>query len=189
VYLTELHAPKDFTQVRFTARERFEEVQRRIDSGFRKHRWIGLLAARHAEELYGEKHVSRKLEELLIAERERRAAMLQALKTTDRALEVAYAVFQWCDRTSLILCQNALPAMHRRIEIASLGDGKRYEIWLNEEKTVSVDPWPFSSDSFEASVEVRAVSQLSFATDRELERCLKDCAVEARCWTFQKSEH
>jgi hypothetical protein len=51
VYLTELGAPKDFTQFRFTARERCEEVRRRIDSGYRKHRWVGLLAARHAQEL------------------------------------------------------------------------------------------------------------------------------------------
>lgn len=52
VYLTDLGAPKDFTQVHFKARERYDEVQRRIDSGYRKHRWIGLLAARHAEVLY-----------------------------------------------------------------------------------------------------------------------------------------
>lgn len=188
VYLTELGAPKDFTQFRYTARERFDEVRRRIDSGYRKHRWIGLLAARHAEELYRHKNVSKKLEELLGAERQKRAAVLLELKTTEEALEAAYAVLQWCDRTSLILCQNALPAMNRRIEIASLGDGKRYEIWENEDGTVSVDPWPFRSENFDMHVEVRTVPQLTFKADRELECCLGECKVEDRVWNFRKCE-
>ncbi len=188
VYLTELGVPKDFTQFRYTARERFEEVLRRIDSGYRKHRWIGLLAARHAEELYRHKNVSKKLKELLGAERQKRAVVLLELKTTGEALEAAYAVLQWCDRTSLILCQNALPAMHRRIEIASLGDGKRYEIWENEDRTVSVEPWPFSSEIIDVHVEVRTVAQLTFKGDRELERRLQECAVEDRCWNFRKCE-
>lgn len=186
VYLTELGAPKDFTQFRFTARERFEEVQRRIDSGYRKHRWIGLLAARHAEELYHREPVSKKLTELLAAEAKKQSGLLHQLKTTKEALESAYAVLQWCDRTSLILCQNALPAMERRIEITSLGNGKRYEMWKNEDQTISVDPWPFRSESFEVHVEVRTVCQLAFTSDQQLELMLQECAVEDRCWNFRK---
>jgi hypothetical protein len=184
VYLTELGAPKDFTQFRFTDRERFEEVLRRIDSGYRKHRWIGLLAARHAEELYRQEKVSKKLEKLLEGELQKRASVLDDMRTTEKALEAAYAALLWCDRMSLILCQNALPAMHRRIEIAPLGDGERYEIWQNEDQTVSVEPWPFTSENFDVHVEVRTVHQLTFKGDRALERCLCECAVEDRGWRF-----
>lgn len=186
-YLTELGAPKDFAQFRFTARERFAEVVRRVDSGYRKHRWIGLLAARHAQELYGREHVSKKLTALLEAERRKHVSVLAELRTTDAVLEAAYAVLQWCDRISLILCQNALPTMHRRIEIAALGDGKRYELWQKEDDTLSVKPWPFSSDCFDVHVEVRTVHQLSFASDRELERCLWESPVEDRAWSFHKT--
>ena len=188
IYLTELGAPKDFTQFQFKARERYDDVQRRIDNGYRKHRWIGLLATRHAEELYGQVNVSKKLETLLGIERQKRASVLQELKTSEQALEIAYAIFQWCDRASLILCQKALPAMHRRLEVASLGDRKRYEIWENEEQAVSVDPWPFDSDKFEVHVEVRTIQQMTFTNDRELERCLKECEVEDRFWTIEKCE-
>ncbi|HET6423398.1 MAG TPA: DUF3891 family protein [Planctomycetaceae bacterium] len=187
LYLTDLGAPKDFTQVRFTARERFEEVQRRIEHGFRKHRWMGLLAARHAEELYRDQKVSKKLADLLLAERKRRTVLLQEMKSTEKALETAYAVLQWCDRTSLMLCQDEIPAMHRRIEIASLDDDQRYELWRREDETIAVDPWPFRADQFEVQSEVRTLSQLTFSSDRELERCLKNCAVTVRSWTFQKS--
>ena len=186
VYLTELGAPKDFTQFQFTARERFEEVQRRIESGYRKHRWIGLLATRHAEELYGNEKISIRLKNLLSAERKRRRQMLSELNSSDAALELAYSIHQWCDRASLILCQKALPAMHRRIEIASLADAKRYEIWRKKEGEVTVIPWPFKTNRLSVYVEVRSVHQMTFKTDRELERCLKSCEVEERHWTFSK---
>lgn len=185
-YLTDLGAPKDFTQFTFTARERFEEVKRRIESGFRKHRWIGLLAARHAEELYREDRVSKRLSQLLTEQQRFRKQLLKDLKTTNEALEVAYAVVQWCDRMSLILCQNALPAMHRRIEVAPL-QRRRFEAWSPEERKVSVDPWPFRTERFEVHVEVRTIHALSFTTDRELERSLNQSAVEARHWEFCKS--
>ncbi|HUQ68021.1 MAG TPA: DUF3891 family protein, partial [Planctomycetaceae bacterium] len=161
VYLTELGAPKDFTQFRFTARERFEEVQRRIEQGYRKHRWIGLLAARHAKELYREQSVSKKLAALLKDQQSKRPSILADLQTSEAALEAAYAILQWCDRTSLILCQHALPAMHRRVEVASLGDRKKYEIWESGDRMVSVEPWPFVTESFDVSVEVRTIHQLS----------------------------
>ncbi|HUQ68013.1 MAG TPA: DUF3891 family protein [Planctomycetaceae bacterium] len=186
VYLTELGAPKDFTQFRFTARERFEEVRRRIEHGYRKHRWVGLLAARHAEELYHDQSVSKKLAALLKDEQSKRASILADLQTSEVALESAYAILQWCDRTSLILCQDALPAMHRRLEVASLGDRKKSEIWKAEDGTIAVAPWPFTAESFDASVEVRTIPQLKFATDRELESQLDACAVENRVWKFQK---
>ena len=188
VYLTDLGAPKDFTQVQFTSQERLREVQRRIEHGYRKHRWLGLLAGRHAEELYREVKVSQRLGKLLQAEQQRRPSLLKELKTTVAALEAAYAVLQWCDRTSLILCQSGIPAMHRRIEIAPLADQRRYQLWQAEDETVAVSPWPFQSHHFEVHVEVRALHQLTFQTDRELQRGLESCEIEDRRWTFQHPE-
>lgn len=185
VYLTELGAPKDFTQFRFTAQERYEEVKRRIENGYRKHRWIGLLAARHAEELYRGETVSKRLQSLLEHERGRREKVLGDLKTNEEALEQAYSVVQWCDRISLILCQNALPAMQRRLEIAPMQDGRRYEIWQQEDMTVAVDPWPFTSKIFVEHVEVRSLGQLAFSSDKELEKHLNESPVEQRSWHFQ----
>jgi hypothetical protein len=184
VYLTDLGAPKDFTQFSFTARERLEEVRRRLDSGYRKHRWVGLLAGRHAEHLYCEAPVSKNLDALLTEERSKRAVMLEKLGSSNAALEAAYEVLQWCDRASLILCQAVLPAMNRRIEVTLLR-GKRHEVWENEDKTVCVEPWPFSSMNFDVHVEVRTVQQLTFKSDQELERCLWASAVTDRKWNFR----
>ncbi|WP_373652661.1 DUF3891 family protein [Schlesneria sp. DSM 10557] len=186
VYLTSLGAPKDFTQFRFTAKERAREVSRRIENGYRKHRWIGLLAARHAEELYRSEKISPSLRALIDDEIERRAAILHELGTTKAALESAYAVLQWCDRISLILCQGAIPAMHRRIEIAPL-ENQRYQMWQRPDNTVAIEPWPFSAKIFVEHVEVRTLQQLIFTSDSELQEHLRACPVEMRTWHFQKT--
>lgn len=184
VYVTDLGAPKDFTQFKFTAKERYEEVHRRIESGFRKHRWVGLLAARHAEELYREERVSKRLTALLDQEQKRRVSLLRDLSVSVEALESAYSVVQWCDRLSLILCQGAIPAMHRCLEIAPLA-GTSHEIRERENGSLEVRPWPFRSEEFSTHVEVRTLRQLQFENDRELERCLNQSEVEARRWTFR----
>lgn len=188
VYLTELGAPKDFTQFSFTADERFTEAKRRIESGHRKHRWIGLLASRHVDELYGTEPVSKKLSALVSDERIRRTTVLKKLGISARVLEESYRVVQWCDRASLILCQGELPAMHRRLEIAELVDNNRYEIWQNDNTSLCVEPWPFRTDGFNVAVECRTLNRLHFANDRELETSLLESAVTERRWRFTNIE-
>lgn len=188
VYLTELGAPKDFTQFKYSANERFTEAKRRIENGYRKHRWIGLLAGRHAEELYKSNSITKRLDELITNERRKRRSILRDLKVTEEKLEAAYSALQWCDRLSLILCQNAVPAMHRRVEIAKLLDQVRYETWERENGKLMIEPWPFASSSITVSLEVRTVTQLAFRSDTELEKALLDCDVEERNWTFEIAE-
>ncbi|MBA3480639.1 MAG: DUF3891 family protein [Pirellulales bacterium] len=185
VYLTELGAPKDFTQFSVSARERFTEVKRRIESGHRKHRWIGVLCSRHAEELYAHENTSKQLKVLLQSERKRRLAVLHAIDASVSDLEAAYQVLQFCDRISLILCQGGIPAMNRRIEIVSHIGSARYELWDNGDHSLAVDPWPFETPEFEVGVEVRTIPQLMFSSDRELEKRLMASNVENRRWTFK----
>jgi hypothetical protein len=169
VYLTDLGAPKDFALFKFTATERYTESKRRIANANRKHRWIGLLAARHVEQLYATERVSRKLAALIDSERARRPSALRELNLQEDHLEAAYRIMQWCDRASLILCRSELPAMMRRIEVAALAPGTRSEMWQAEDESVKVSPWPFAAPAFEVSVEVRTLAQMVFKSDRELE--------------------
>lgn len=185
VYLTELGAPKDFTQFSLSAQERYTEVKRRIESGHRKHRWIGVLCSRHAEELYADENTSKQLKVLLQSEKKRRLAVLHALNASVSDLEAAYQVLQFCDRISLILCQGEIPAMNRRIEVVSHSGSARYELWDNGDQSLAVDPWPFETPEFEVGVEVRTVPQLKFSSDRELEKQLMASDVENRSWTFK----
>lgn len=86
-YVTEAGAPKDFTQVKLSARERFVEVRERLENAYRQHRWIGLLESHHADFLYQDRDVSKSLSQLLEGERER---TLSELKLTQGDLLNAY---------------------------------------------------------------------------------------------------
>lgn len=187
VYLTKLGAPKDFSQFSMSARERFAEVKRRIEHGHRKHRWIGLLCSRHAEELYSDESISQRLKALLHSEKKRRQAVLHELSASVNDLEAAYNVLRFCDRISLILCRGEIPTMNRRIEIVSDRGGVRYDLWEGGDNSLAVEPWPFETPQFEVAVEVRTIPQLKFLSDRELEKRLMISAVENRIWTFKES--
>lgn len=184
IHLTKLGAPKDFTLVVMTAEERFRKNQRVIEQSYRKSRWMGLLESMHMEFLYKDEKVSKDLADLLKQERSHRRKVMRQLGIDKTDLKHAYQTLRWCDRCSLILCQNRLPAMQRRLEIITTSDQIRYEVWQREDQSVSVDPWPFGVEAFEVGVEVYTVEQLSFNDDRELGEKLSKTKPEYRAWQF-----
>ncbi len=184
-YVTDAGAPKDFTLVSMSARERFIEFRDRLKNAYRKHRWIGLLKSTHADFLYSSQSVSKSLQQLLDQEQEHRKLLTRHLKMKKTDLSQAYEAMHWCDRCSLILCQNKLPAMQRRLEILTTSDGERSEIWKREDETIGIDPWRFTENEFEVSVEVHMLKQLAYENDEELEAALNDCQLQVRCWTFR----
>lgn len=185
-YVTEVGAPKDFTLVSMSAEKRFTEVRDRIENAYRKHRWIGLLESSHADFLYAEQKVSKSLEDLLETETKRRKLVLRGLKRKKCDLEKSYEIMRWCDRCSLVLCQDKVPAMGRHLEILTRSNGTRYDISRRKDDSVTVEPWPFALDEFSISVEVHTLRQLSFADDAELKRALNECEPKFRTWQFKK---
>lgn len=184
-YVTDVGAPRDFTLVDMDDGQRFKESSRRLQNAYRKHRWIGLLTSRHIDFLYGDASVSKPLEELIAKEQRERRSHLRKLGVKKADLDHAYSVMRWCDRCSLILCRGRLPAMQRWLEITSIGK-TRYDISQSDRGTVTVSPWPFTSDSFEVDVEVFCLSQLRFDDDETLGEALSDCEPEKRIWKFAK---
>lgn len=187
-YTTQAGAPKDFTEVEMTADLRYKKVRDCLENSYRKHRWIGLLESRHAEFLYGnEERVSAELKELLRTERERRKQVLAELELSGDDLHTAYEVMRWCDRCSLILCQDRIPAMGRSLEVITFADGTRVDLRQDESGLLTVSPWIFQSDHLEVTVEEHRLTQLAFNDDKELEDALRDATTQVRCFTFARS--
>lgn len=185
-YITDVGAPKDFTLVSMTSKQRFKEVRDRIENAYRKHRWIGLLESRHAAFIYADNTTSKSLRTLLTDEQSRRTSVLRSLKRKQRDLEQAYEVMRWSDRCSLILCQSRIPEMNRRLEVITFRDGTRSDISRRENGSLMVEPWPFSVDEFSVATEVHLLSQLSFGDDAELRAALDSADVEDRVWRFER---
>jgi len=117
---------------------------------------------------------------MLDLEKKRREFVLTHLQVDSSIVQKTYDWMHFCDRLSLILYGDDVPAMNRRLEIITNDEGTRFEIWQDERDRIRVSPWPFVEDKVELAVEYRTVKQLSFVDDAELGDVLKACRVELR---------
>lgn len=178
--LTQAGAPRDFTLVPMKDLDRVVEMQERIDEGFQKHSWLGVLQSLHAECLYRGEDTATEMQRMLGMEKKRRELILTQLHIDPSLVQKTYDWMHFCDRLSLILSGDDVPAMNRRLEIITNGEGTRFDIWQDERDRIRVCPWPFVEDRIELSVEYRTLKQLAFVDDAELGNALKECPVERR---------
>ena len=176
--LTQVGAPRDFSLVPMQDVDRVVQMEDRIDEGFRKHSWLGVMQSKHAECLYRGADTAKDMERMLDTEKNRREVMLKQLGVDATMVQKTYDWMHFCDRLSLILAGDDVPAMNRHLEIITNHEGTRFEIWQDENDRVRVSPWPFVGEKIELSIEYRTVKQLAFADDAELGDALDACPVE-----------
>jgi hypothetical protein len=183
-HLNEAGAPLDFMH------KSFNMVQRRRITELSQHkgRWIALLISMHMSFLYENmRGKNKELDEFLDQQRQHQEKWRKELKVSLQELKSTYALMQWCDRFSLILCRNELPDGERFLEVSPGPDGTLYQVKQQADKTVLVHPWPFEEEKFELSIEASYLSQLSFTNDHELLNALKDSSIKEKTWVLCKA--
>lgn len=185
-YVTEAGAPRDFTLVGKSSENLIRKTGEQLQDAYRTSRWMGLLQSRHTKFLYDGDDVPAAMRKLLDEEQRRREQILRQLEMTEADLQRSYEVVRWCDRCSLILCQNSIPAEQRTLELITTEDSTRYEIWSRVDGTVAVKPWPFVDDQFEVGTEVYELSALKFEDDADLGAALDECTPVFRRWKFRQ---
>jgi hypothetical protein len=182
-HLTDSGAPLDFTMSKSPSLKQPSHVTSELQH---KGQWASLMISMHTTFLYS--HLRAEGPEFaafMNEQEENQRAWRTALKITKKEADAAYALFQWCDRMSLILCQRELPDGERALEVSVGPDGTRYDV-ICHESIISVEPWPFESPRFTLSVESYQLSQLSFKDDRELQTVLESTPVTQLTWEFAK---
>lgn len=182
-YLTLVGAPADFMIASGSPLEQAKSV---VDDASYQGRYVALMTSRHTTTIYAAKREEEGFATFLDEQKELQKKWQRALKLSKADVKRDYAVMNWCDRCSLILCQRELPSDSRRLEVTGLPSEETSYIWERADKTVGLEPWPFQSDRFEVGLEVSLLSQLKFASDEELRAALKDAPTEVRSWTFVK---
>jgi hypothetical protein len=182
-HLNEAGAPLDFTHKPFN----MVQLKRVTELSQHKGRWIALLISMHMSFLYESmRGKSKELDEFLDTQKQHQEQWRRALKISLQEVKSAYALMQWCDRFSLILCRNELPAGERFLEISTGPDDVRYEVKQRADNTVLVQPWPFEQEKFELSVEASYLTQLSFKNDQELLESIKNSNIQEKIWILCK---
>jgi hypothetical protein len=180
--LTPAGAPANFTQKAFS----LTQARGVLAAARFQGQWRSLLTSLHLSCLYeGLRGSSPAVTAFLDDLKARQQRWRRTLKLTKAAADAAYDLLHWADRLSLILCRHELPDRGRALEICHGPDGRRYEVCRPQpDGPVQVSPWPFSTPSFEVSVETQVLRQLRFRDDAELAAALQAAPIETLRWTL-----
>ncbi|MES2733104.1 MAG: DUF3891 family protein [Bacteroidota bacterium] len=184
-YLNNAGAPLDFAfqPISMTQMQRVTELMQY------KSRWIALMVSMHMSFLYEKNRGSnQEVDDFLNQQQANQEKWRKALKINKTKTQQAYALVQFCDRFSLILCRQELPMDERALEITKGPDGRRYEVTQRADKTLQVEPWPFETNDFTVTVEATYLQQLHFNSDKELLKALRDSPVKEKTWRLLKSK-
>ncbi|MBD2509509.1 DUF3891 family protein [Nostoc muscorum FACHB-395] len=187
--LTQAGAPKDFTlDTNNDPNAGLKTLSELAKNARYRGRWVALLISMHISRLNeSSRGKSPAFDEFLDEQIENQQRWHQELGIEKDDVDAGYAFMQWCDRLSLILCQQELPADERFLEISKGPDGKRYDIMQRSDKLVVVKPWPFQDDQFTVNVEACEILQVKFDSSAELSQALQKAPISMLEWTFVKS--
>lgn len=178
-HLTEAGAPRDFTLSAFS----LEQAKRVATRSQYRGRWVALLTSMHTVFLYGSARGKNKETDTFLDEQvANQARWRKELKVTKGEAEAAYALMQWCDQLSLVLCQGHLPAGGRWLEVSRGPDGTRYDVRQREDGSLEVAPWPFTERRFPVAVEATRVEGLGFASDEALLEAMRKGKIVVKTW-------
>lgn len=180
--------PEDFTQRDHSDEKEIPRWEEALEMALYRSRWVALLTARHICFLNVQLRCHSDCLEGFCQKLEARIeGWRRELDIPKEEVESTYAFMQWCDRLSLILAQDELPAGDRWLEISPGPDGVRYDIRRVEAASeLEVRPWPFREQAFTVGADVRTLNQLKFPSDASLRKALADAPVTSRLWHFRK---
>ena len=184
-YLTMIGAPADFM---VASGSPLAQAQKVVDDASYQGRYVALMTSMHTSTIY----VGERDDEAFAAFLDEQAAhqkkWRRALKLSKADAERDYAIMSWCDRMSLILCQNELPTDSRRLEVTLTPTGEHSYVWQREDETLGLEPWPFSEGAqVKVSVEATYLTETRFESDEALHaQRSKKRRPEVKSWTFVK---
>ncbi len=183
--LTDAGAPKDFT---LDSKTSYPQLYNHLEGALHRGRWVALLTSMHMSFLQeGKRGESAEGDAFLDDQLACQKQWRQELGISEQDVEQAYAFMQWCDRCSLILCQNQIPEDERKLEISKGPDGKDYYIQQLKDGHLTVLPWCFEQNSFTVNAEVSLLDQVKFNSNKSLVSALKQAPRQLLEWTFVKS--
>ena len=129
--------------------------------------YIALLTSMHMEFLYTGECKKNKASAMFIkSQRKFQTELRKHLSLSKKKSENAYALLQWCDALSLLICQENFPPENRYAEVSE-GPHKVMYSARKKENKINIKPWPFESRSFIVNYEYRIIDQLQFKSSEE----------------------
>lgn len=174
--------PLNFKMRKFEEKKCEELLQMAIS----KSTYIALLTSRHIQFLHEEsedkmaRNYCRNL-------KKQDKKWIRIAGCTENEISTAYAILQWCDALSLLICQDLIQPENRKIEISSGPENASYMLYTSGDNLLTVDPWPFEPESFEIHYESKTIPQLEFKSENEFRDLLINTSPDLH--SYQLSRH
>lgn len=182
-HLSRQGAPLDFSLQDFS----LEQARGVTEAARYKSSMVRLMISMHTSYLYESLRGRQKeIDHFLDDQQNIQHSLRKQLSLSKAAAAQAYAVVQWADRCSLILCKNELPADERKLEISPGPEGKAYFIYQRNDQSLGVKPWCFQEKEFSVRIEYRHLTQLKFSSDKALADLLHSTEPQERKWIFKE---
>ena len=186
-YLSEIGVPLDFTEDKSSVKEVLKRMKRILKSAGNKSQWVKLLISYHLEFIYSQLKIeSKQMHNFFNEEENVRNEILKEFGLSDKKARSYYEFLRFCDRLSLILCNDETPDAQRLLEINTSINGQIYFIKKTENDELIITPWIFSTPKFEVSVEERILKETQFKSSKEFETILMAAFPTSKKWVIRK---
>ena len=179
--LTEAGMPKDFTKEGQTSAEQLTE---HIEEALYRGRWVALLTSMHTcflNQGSDSSEIARFVEE----QEKLQKLWREELGISQEEAQSAYDFMKWCDRLSLILCQDKIPSNQRKLEINNSPSGEKNYV-VKSGDSITVIPWCFEEDEVKVYVETSHLSQAKFKDNDEITKALQNAPRQYKEWILTK---
>ncbi len=186
-HLTDKGTPKDFTMKGGSDAEALEHGKRVFSTATEKSQLVGLLVGRHLNFLYKSLAKEYKpMKDFLDEIGELRKIQRKLYGLSKKEEDALYSMLLFCDRCSLILCQDEIPEVGRKLEINKTIENNTYYISRTDNKSLTIEPWPFEAKSFALDLEFRMLGKIKFQSNAELERSFLDATIKMKSFSIMK---
>ena len=148
-------------------------AEKQIDMALTKSRFITLLISRHIAFTHGEDPLAKNFIDLL---KSKEKIWIKESGVDKKEVDSAYALLEFCDAFSLLICQNLVPPENRLLEISRGPDGTAYHLH-GEAGMIFVEPWPFIVEEFTITYESRTVAELKFDSSDMFRQALRTAPI------------
>lgn len=186
MYLNDVGMPIDFTNENTSELKVLERAKRVYRKAEIKSQFTAMLVSMHLDFIY-DSMTSSKMVTYLKLLKEKRKNIRKLYDVSKEEVARIYQLLKFCDRCSLILCKDTLPAVGRSLEINTSIGNETYYIHRTQNGKVTVTPWPFEKEEFQVASEFILLKEAQFASNSALEKALKNTEAKIKKWNFVKA--
>ncbi len=174
--------PLDFTMIDPVASDILTRCERVLEMAQHRSGWVTLMIALHLEFLYKDMFPEdNKLNSFFEKLHEIKKKQRSIYKLNEAKSVEFYEILRFCDRVSLILASNEIPANGRKLEINKSINGVTYFLSKVNDK-IMIEPWPFNCKTFVITTEVYELPNKKFKNSNDLQTFLLDHYPILKTW-------